>query len=58
MRAVNGDGQSFAQIDERVNHHANVDKFDSTGTANSSVGQLISTATTASEIQFAPKQTW
>ena len=55
MKVLNDDDQSCEQIDERVTHHANADKFDSTGTANLSVGHLISTATTAREIQVALK---
>jgi hypothetical protein len=36
----------------------NTDIFDSTGAANGAAGQLISTTTTAREIQFALKFTW
>src|SRR4029077_2014102 len=50
MKVINGDDQSCEQIDERVTHHAKADKFDSTATANPSVGHLISTATAAREI--------
>ena len=55
MKLLIGDDQSCEQIDERVPNHANADKFDSAGTANPSVGYLISTATTAREIQLALK---
>jgi hypothetical protein len=58
MKVVIGDDQSCGQINERVTHHANADKFDSIGTANPSVGHLISTATTAREIQLALKFAW